>query len=292
MTSRSFARATTIGAASLVVAGAVLFAAPLAASAHVHVEPGSAEPGSYSVLTFRVPNESASAVTTSVTVQLPADTPFSSVSYEPVPGWTAQVVTGALPSPVVVGDATLTEAPLTVVWTADAGSGIAAGQFQEFPIVAGPVPATGSIELPTSQGYSDGTVVDWDESTPASGEEPEHPAPTLYVQDAAPGDEHGGSGADAGVSATPAAGSSDGSASAAASGDTASAGLGFGIGGFALGAIALVVAVVALFRRPSAAVTGAGAGAGAAAGSGSGPAAGSGSATGSASADETSGGAA
>lgn len=248
MTSRSLARAATTGAASLFVAGAVLFAAPLAASAHVHVEPGSAEPGSYSVLTFRVPNESATAVTTSVTVHLPSDTPFSSVSYEPVPGWSAEVVTGALPSPVVVGDATLTEAPLTVVWTADAGSGIAVGQFQEFPIVAGPVPATGSIELPTSQAYSDGTVVDWDEPIPASGEEPEYPAPVLYVQDAAPADE---AEAGAGVTATPAAGSAD--AAAGTSGDTASAALGFGIGGFALGALALVLAVVALFRRPSAA---------------------------------------
>ncbi|WP_291051043.1 YcnI family protein [Herbiconiux sp.] len=265
MISRSFARTATAGAASLFVAGAVLFAAPLAASAHVHVEPGSAEPGSYSVLTFRVPNESATAVTTSVTVQLPSDTPFSSVSYEPVPGWSAEVVTGALPSPVVVGDATLTEAPLSVVWTAEAGSGIADGQVQEFPIVAGPVPATGSIELPVSQAYSDGTVVEWDESTPASGEEPEHPAPTLYVEDSAPADEDGASAADAGVTASPAAGSADDSAGA--SGDTASAALGFGIGGFALGALALVAAVVALFRRPSAAAAAAGTGSGTGSGS-------------------------
>ena len=271
MTSLSFARAAKAGAAATAIAllaTGVVLAAPLAASAHVHVEPGQAEPGSYSTLTFKVPNESATAVTTSVTVDLPTDTPFTSVSYQPVPGWTASVTTGALPAPVTVGDVTLTEAPLSVTWTAAEGNGIAAGQFQEFPISAGPVPDVGSVQLPAHQVYSDGTVVDWDEATPASGEEPEHPAPTLYIEDAPPTDDDSashdhaagvsaGSSADGSGSDGAGAGSGTGSdaATAASAEASASTALGLGIGGFALGAVALVVAVIALLRRPRASAT-------------------------------------
>nr|WP_328706994.1 DUF1775 domain-containing protein [Clavibacter zhangzhiyongii] len=139
-------------------------------------------------------------------------------------------------------DATITDAPIEVTWTADDGVGLKAGEFQRFTISVGPVPETGSIVLPAHQGYSDGSVVDWDEATPASGEEPEHPAPTLYVQDAPPADSMGSmttTAPDASAATTPAP-SAD-----AASGAVA---VGLGVGGLALGAVALVVAVFALTR--------------------------------------------
>jgi len=257
MQKNSFARAGRTGAAATAVALgalALVLAAPLSASAHVHVDPGQATPGSYSTLTFKVPNESATAITTSVVVDLPTDTPFTSVAYQPVPGWTAAVTTAALPEPVTVGDATITEAPVSVTWTADPGAGVADGQYQLFPISAGPVPDVGSILLPVHQIYSDGSVVDWNEPTPASGEEPEHPAPTLYIGEAPPAEEGAAS---ASVTPTDAAGA--GSASDTASGSaatvaadaaaTGSLALGLGIGGFVLGAAALIVAVVSGARR-------------------------------------------
>ena len=229
---------SALGAAALLA-----LAAPLAASAHVHVEPGQAEAGSYSTLTFRVPNESADAGTVRFVVDLPTDTPFTSVSYEPVPGWSAEVTTGELPEPVDIVGATVTEAPVSVAWTADEGTQIAPGQFQRFVVSAGAVPDTGSIVLPAHQEYSDGTVVDWDEPTPASGEEPEHPAPTLYVNDAAPDEGHSG---------THGSEDADDDASVVASSDSdagSTAAIAFGIGGLAFGAVALVVSVVALTRR-------------------------------------------
>ena len=61
-------------------------AAPLAASAHVTVNPNTADPGSYATVQFRVPNESETATTTRVEVQLPTDTPFIYAAYEPIPG--------------------------------------------------------------------------------------------------------------------------------------------------------------------------------------------------------------
>jgi uncharacterized protein YcnI len=225
---RRAARPLAVGAAAL----ALTLAVPLAAQAHVRVDPGQATAGSYAVLTFRVPTESATASTTKVVVDLPADHPFSSVSYQPVPGWTTKVVTTTLDTPVETkAGATITEAPTQVIWTAESGHAVAPGQFQQFTVSAGPVPDdVTSVELPAHQTYSDGSVVDWDEATPASGEEPEHPAPVLQVVPAdAPGD------------ASPeASDDSDGSSSGVA--------VGLGVGGLVLGAAGLGAGVVALRR--------------------------------------------
>ena len=93
-------RATAIAAAV-----AALVVVPVAsASAHVHVTPASTVTGASTTMTFRVPNESDTASTTGLTVTLPTTTPLISVSVRPVPGWTATVTQGDLPSPVVVGD--------------------------------------------------------------------------------------------------------------------------------------------------------------------------------------------
>jgi uncharacterized protein YcnI len=226
--------------AALAVAAALALAAPLAASAHVRVVPDQATPGDYSVLTFRVPTESATAGTVKLEVDLPTTTPFTSVSLEPITGWSGTVTTSKLDKPVKVHGTTVTEAPTKVVWTADAGVQVAPGQFQRFVISAGPVPDTGSVMLPAHQTYSDGSVVDWDQPTPASGEEPEHPAPTLYINDAPPS-------AEGAATVTP---SPEPATSTSASDDgTGTVGIVLGIAGLALGAIALVVAVFAVTRR-------------------------------------------
>lgn len=151
------------------------------AAAHVRVTADSTQPGSYSALTFRVPNEDDRASTTTLSVELPQDAPFASVRTRAVPGWRAQLVTAPLPTPVEVNGTTLTKAVRTVTWTAERGAAIAPGQYQEFALSVGPMPAGGELLLPATQTYSDGQVVRWDEPTPASGVEPEHPAPTLAV---------------------------------------------------------------------------------------------------------------
>jgi uncharacterized protein YcnI len=270
MTKNTFARAATAGVATTLLVGAsIALGAPLSASAHVRIDPAQADPGSYTTVTFKVPTESATASTTTLTVDLPTDTPFTSVSYQPVPGWSTTVVTAPLPEPIRSGDATITEAPVSVVWTADPGAGIEPGQFQEFPLSLGPVPDTGSVLLPAHQGYSDGSVVDWADPTPASGEEPEHPAPTLYITDAPPVEEAAPVGSDDATDAddTDVALSSSGDTAGTAAGTatqaaaSASLALGFGIGGLVLGAAALVLSAVVLLRRPARAAAAAAAGA-------------------------------
>ncbi|MGO4534975.1 YcnI family copper-binding membrane protein [Leifsonia sp. 2MCAF36] len=231
----------TTFAASIATTSAalLLLASPLAATAHVRVDPGTATPGSYTTLTFRVPTESATAGTVKLVVDLPTATPFTSVSYLPLVGWTTTVDTEKLAKPVKTDDGTITEAPIRVTWTADSGVQVAPGQFQQFTVSAGAVPDTGSVLFATHQYYSDGSVVDWDQRTPASGAEPEHPAPTLYIDDPAPST--GGARSLVATSAP--------QPQPAAPGTTATVvSLTVGVGGLALGAIALVVAVFALTR--------------------------------------------
>lgn len=227
-------------AASALAAALVLLPAT-AASAHVRVVPDSTAAGGYALLTFRVPNESDSASTTRVEVTLPTDHPLTYAAVQPVPGWTAEVVEAALPTPVEVGGTTITTAPRTVTWTAEAGSGIAPGQFQQFPLSVGPLPDAGTtVLLPAVQTYSDGTAVAWDEPVPAGGEEPEHPAPELVTTGAAAEEQAGHTG-----HADHAGHGSSSSASSTAPGGGAGWGAAgwLGLAGAVLGAAGLAVAL-------------------------------------------------
>lgn len=180
-------RTSAVGASAIGAGLLLALAVPLSASAHVTIDPGQATPGSYTVVTVKVPNESETASTNRVEVSLPSDTPFTSVRYVPVAGWSAELVTTTLPGPVTVGESTITEAITSVVWTAAPGSEIGAGQLQLFPLSLGPVPDTGSVSFPAAQGYTDGSTVNWDET----GDDAEHPAPVLYINDAPAADHHG-----------------------------------------------------------------------------------------------------
>lgn len=183
--------------AGLAAGSLLALAAPLAASAHVTATPNQAEAGSWTYVTFRVPNESATASTVKLDIHLPGDAPFTSVSYQPTAGWTGATTKTTLAKPVKVEGNTITEAATQVSFTADAG-GIAPGQFQTFTLSLGPVPDTGHIVIPATQTYSDGKVVEWS-ATPeqVAKDDTLEPAPVLWVNDAPPADHHGGVGATA-----------------------------------------------------------------------------------------------
>jgi uncharacterized protein YcnI len=231
--------------AAVAVTSLALVALPAAAaSAHVHIDPATTTAGGFTVLTVRVPNESSTAATSKVVVDLPTDHPLLSVMTQPVPGWTATVATAPLPEPVDFFGTTLTEAPATVSWTADPGQEIADGQFQQFPLSVGPLPDEGTeLVLPTHQTYTDGTVVDWADPTPDSGDEPEHPAPE-FTTTAAEADGHGQT---AEPSVEPSAGPAASDDAEDAEPDTLARTL--GLVGVVLGAGALVVALVSRRRR-------------------------------------------
>lgn len=158
---------------AIAAAAGLMMAAPTLAQAHVRVHADNPTAGSFSALTFRVPTESDTASTVEVQVDLPQDTPFLFVSTKPLPGWTAQVSEQPLPKPVEVEGTQVTKAARSITWTADQAAVIKPGEYQEFAISVGPLPAAGTVLLPATQTYSDGTVVKWDQPTPAGGEEPE-----------------------------------------------------------------------------------------------------------------------
>jgi periplasmic copper chaperone A len=165
--------------AAVVTAAAVIGLSAGVAAAHVTIQPSTAAQGSFSKLTFRVPNEESSADTTQLEVQFPPDHPIPSVSVQPVDGWTYKVTTTKLAQPMKTDDGEVTEAVSDIVWS---GGTIKPGEFQEFSVSAGPLPTDVSqLEFKAVQTYSNGDVVRWIEDTPPGGPEPEHPAPVLTL---------------------------------------------------------------------------------------------------------------
>ena len=201
-------RTTTLSRAlaGLAAGAALVLAAPLAASAHVTASPNQAEAGSWTYVTFRVPNESSTASTVKLQIHLPADTPFTSVSYQPTAGWTGATTTTTLPKPVTVEGNTISEATTEVTFTADT-EGVAPGQFQTFTLSLGPVPDTGHIVIPATQTYSDGKVVEWSATPEQTAKDDSlEPAPVLWVKDAPPADHHGSAATTAAPEASAASG--------------------------------------------------------------------------------------
>ena len=238
--------------ATLILTAVGLLAGAGIASAHVTVNPSEAAAGSFAKLTFRVPNESPTAGTVGLTVSLPSDNPFAYVSVKAVPGWTVVPTKTTLPAPVTEGDITIKEAVTSVTWTADAGTQIGSGEFAEFEISAGPVPAVGSLAFPATQNYSDGTVVEWNEPVPDEGEEPEHPVPTLTVTPASADEGNRGHSDDVAATGSGAP-TSEVSVTAAAesTSDSSSTATILAVISLVVAAAALLVAAVGLRRRPA-----------------------------------------
>lgn len=220
--------------AATAAAGIIAFGAT-AASAHVSVSPDDTGADGYSHLTFNVPNESPTAKTSKLEVKLPTDTPFTSVSVKPVEGWTAEVITSDLPKPVTVSGTTVTKAPSSVIWTADATHQLGQNQYQGFSLSVGRLPAAGTtVTLPAAQTYTDGNVVNWDEKVAEGQPEPKHPAPSFTTTA-----EDGTTSASASATAAPADAAAV-SQTSETSGDGVSVwAIVLGAAGFVLGAAAL-----------------------------------------------------
>jgi uncharacterized protein YcnI len=238
----------TLARAGLAAGGALALGLVLAgpASAHVTIRPDVDTAGSYAKITVRVPNESDTAGTVQVKLDLPADTPIPSVRVQPHAGWTAEVTRTQFPAPVQVGDRTLEEAVTSITWTAEPGVRIGPDEFDEFAVSVGPLPEAGTYPFPATQTYDDGEVVAWAEETVEGQEEPERPAPVLEVVEAPAEDE-----VETVADEQPAAGPDDDAAATAASGgdDSDDLARGIGIGGLVVGAAGLGIGAAALRRR-------------------------------------------
>lgn len=206
---------------ALIATGAAAGLALLAtgtAAAHVEVSSPGARQGDDAVLTFRVPDESETASTTTLAITLPN---VDEARTQPLTGWTAKL------------DKNDKNQYTTITWTADPGNaGIAPGQFQLFSVLVAPLPKQDKATFPAVQTYSDGKVVNWNQQPGPDGKEPETPVPTLTLAAA-------GSDDDQAAGASPAA-------TAASTSDDAARWLG-GIG-LVLGALGAALGLGALVR--------------------------------------------
>lgn len=219
---RSLPARRLAGATAVAAAAVVALAAP--AFAHVTVQPGTAAPGDYTAIAFRVPDESDTASTAKVEVDFPMDHPVASVFTQPVPGWTASVEKQKLDKPIKNDDGEVDQAVSKITWTADPTAKLGPGQFQDFRVSLGPLPTdTDKLVFKALQTYDNGDIVRWIDPSVPGQPEPEHPAPTLILSKPA--------------AAAPAAAKADPSDSTARA--LGAAGIVVGVVGAALGALGL-----------------------------------------------------
>jgi periplasmic copper chaperone A len=229
---RPLARLAVLGTAALAALTVSIVVAETA-SAHVSVSSTDAAPGGYGKFTFRVPNESDTASTVALRIQIPEQAAMTSLRTQPIPGWTVTRTTTDLAKPLEFQGETITSYVSVIEFRAAAGGGIGPGEFQEFALSGGPFPEADQLTFPAVQVYSDGSETAWIEPSVEGQAEPEHPAPVLDLAAAAAGS----SGATG----------SAGSAEAGHSHDTA---------GSSPGGVALFLAILALLVGIGGAVLG------------------------------------
>lgn len=175
---------------SLAIAAMAAMLVPGVAMAHVTVSPEEAPSEGYAMLTFTVPHGCDGAATNKVSIQMPDQV----ISATPgvVAGWSIQTKEGKLPKPAEQHGETITEGVRQVTWS---GGPLADGQLEQFPLSVALSGAEGEVaEFKVVQDCVGGDEIAWIQSTPASGEEPEYPAPMLTL--GAAEDHHGSSAKD------------------------------------------------------------------------------------------------
>ncbi|WP_327679286.1 YcnI family copper-binding membrane protein [Kitasatospora sp. NBC_00458] len=248
LSSRRIAAVALAAAASVVV-----LAGP--ASAHVTVNPGSAEQGGYTAVDFRVPNENDAAGTVKLEINLPLDHPLASVRTQPLPGWTAVVEKSKLDKPIKVHGNDVNEAVSKITWTADAGVKIAPGQFQEFRVSLGPLPTdSDNLVFKALQSYDNGDVVRWIDEAKDGQPEPAKPAPVLKLTKSTSADGHGVTATASPSAAADGHGHGDSGSKSEAAADTKSSDSTarvLGVVGIVVGVIGTAFGIIGLRRKDS-----------------------------------------
>jgi uncharacterized protein YcnI len=239
---------TPLAATTALAAGALLaIAVPLSASAHVGVAPSSTAAGSSTVLTFALSHGCDGSATTAIAIDIPES--ISSVTPTVNPNWEVDKVQVNLDKPIKDGHGnSITTRVGQIVYTAKAP--LADGLRDTFALsLTLPKDAAGTtLAFPVLQTCETGSTT-WDQVARDGEAEPEHPAPSVAVTTAVPGDDHGHAVAAtdedaAGVDS--AAGVTGGESATDASGDVLARVL--GAGGLVVGAVGIVLAVAS--RRP------------------------------------------
>lgn len=246
MSTHALSRPTRRLVRAAAVSAVALLALATPASAHVTVGSDSyTRAAEDALLTFRVPNESDTASTTTVAITFPEKDPIASVMPTAVPGWTVTTKTVKFTPPIKTDDGDIAEGVGEITWTAAAGQGIKPGQAGAFPVLVGPLPDADQVVFKAVQTYSDGTVTNWIEPVTDPENLPENPTPILELTAAAGGDSTPSPAASAGTD-TAAAPTVDLSSYARKS--DVSAGRTLGLIGIVLGVLGTLVGLVGIAR--------------------------------------------
>jgi periplasmic copper chaperone A len=225
--------------AIVVAAVALALVVPAVAQAHISLHPNVVPAGSYATLNVRMPGEQANAHVTELDMLLPSG--FTSVDYQPVPGWTVSEKLTKLAKPIQSDDGPISDEISQIIWkwTGPLGK-ISDGQFLQFPLsIAIPDNDAGkSLRFKAVQSYSNGQVVRWIQP----GLDDQNPAPTINVS------AKGGNLVDvAGAEAGPEPGQTGaGNAVATVAKSSGGASKGLAIVALIVGALGLIVGLVAI----------------------------------------------
>lgn len=151
--------------------GVLALSAP--AAAQVSIVPDQTSGGGTQTFAFRLANERTDTKSTRLELDFPQDPPIAFVQVTPVPGWTATVHSRPLNPPVEVGDRTVSEVAASLVLE---GGAVPPGQFEQFIVTLGPLPATGRLVFQATQGFANGAVAHWTD-TPGQNS----PAPVITL---------------------------------------------------------------------------------------------------------------
>ena len=166
------------------LAGLLLSAVSLPASAHVTLEAHDAPAHSYFRAQFLAGHGCDGAATTSIQVSIPEGV----VGVKPMPksGWTLTTADGPYSHPVQVHGKTVTSGVVTVTWT---GGPLPDAWSDEFMLVAQlpDLPAGTIVYFPVVQ-QCEGAVKHWDQIPGVAGAVPplKNPAPALMLTARAP----------------------------------------------------------------------------------------------------------
>jgi uncharacterized protein YcnI len=176
-------RARRLGRRSLIGAAAasalVLALGAGGASAHVGVDQDEIAAGESTVLTFSVGHGCAGSPTNSMRFQVPADV----LNAQPLvkPGWDISIEREQLQAPVESGHGQeQTDRVAVVTFTATEGNALPNDYRDTFSLAFRAPETEGELFFKVVQGCEEGENP-WIEERDGTGEEPEHPAPSVQV---------------------------------------------------------------------------------------------------------------
>jgi periplasmic copper chaperone A len=145
---------TALLATVLATAIGLLVLAPSAA-ARVSIVPGAVKGGGTETFAFRLANERSDTSSNRLELVFPQNPPIAFAEVAAVRGWTATITPRPLNPPITVGGRVISEVVGSIVLE---GGPVRPGQFEQFLITMGPLPADGQMVFEATQNYTNGAV--------------------------------------------------------------------------------------------------------------------------------------